>query len=329
MRTMTTVLLSACTMCALGQVQHAARADTNQPGQVPPPPVPPQQNPPQTPPPIPTDTPAGPSSNSPGDPTGTTPTNPDNQAPGAPTTPPTTPSDPGTTSPAPIATPDTTGTSTTTTTTTITSPEPVTDSGDYSEDSYSYAWSEPALQSGVGVSTILGGGVTGFTDKAMRGTTSDVGALWDLRVTIGSHLPLALDISYLGSATNINGLPTGDKGRLIGTTVEGAVRYNVLPHFVWTPYVFAGAGWQRYDVTQTNVSLSDSGMNSEDNLLEFPMGAGMTYRMGGFVADLRGTFRATTDNNLVLKTPPTATPSTDDFAPMHTWEASAALGYEF
>jgi hypothetical protein len=325
---MTTVLLSVGTMCALGQLQHAARADTNQPGQVPPPQIPPKQVPPQTPPPIPTDTPAGPANNSPGDPTGNAPVKPDPQTPGdVPTSPTTPPSqgDPGTTTPAPIEplppAPDATPTTT--------PPPPITDTTEYSEDVYSYAWSEPALQSGIGVSTILGGGVTGFTDKTMRGTTSDVGGLWDLRVTIGSHLPLALDISYLGSATNINGLPTGNKGRLIGTTVEGALRYNVLPHFTWTPYVFAGAGWQRYDVTQTSVSLSDSGMNSQDNLLEFPMGAGFAYRVGGFVADLRGTFRATTDNNLVLRTPPTATPSSDDFAPMHTWEASAALGYEF
>ena len=332
MRTMTTILLSACTLCAFGQAQHAARADT-QPSQVPPPQVPPQPTPPQPPPPIPTDTPAGPSSNSPGDPTGNAPGNPDNPTPGdvpdpnrVPNqTPPQTPaptSDPDTTSPAPVATPDTTP---------VVTPVPVTDADDayYGNDRFSYAWSEPMLQSGIGVSTILGGGVTGFTDSTMRSTTSDIGGLWDLRVTIGSHLPLALDISYLGSATNINGLPSGDKGTLIGTTVEGALRYNLMPHFVWTPYVFAGAGWQRYDVTQASVNLSDSGMNSQDNLLEFPLGAGIAYRMGGFVADLRGTFRATTEADLVLRNPTTLTPTSNDFAPMHTWEASAALGYEF
>jgi hypothetical protein len=198
-------------------------------------------------------------------------------------------------------------------------------------EGYGYAsWSEPALRSGIGVSTILGGGVTGFTDKMMRNTTSNVGGLWDLRVTIGSHLPLALDLSYVGSATNINGLPSGNRGTLIGTAAEAALRWNMLPHFVWTPYVFAGVGWQRYDVTQTSVSLTDSGMNDHDNLLEFPLGVGMAYRMAGFVFDVRGTFRATTDQNLVLRTlPTTITPTSDNFAPMHTWEASAALGYEF
>lgn len=330
MRHMTKILLSVATVCALGQAQHAARADTNQPGQVPPPQVPPVQNPPQDTPPIPTDTPAGPSSNSPGDPTGTPPSTPDTPDTSAQPT-----ESPGTTSPVPNppagpVTPDTTSSTTTTTTTTTTGP--ASDSGSMDEGyGYGYStWSEPALRSGIGVSTILGGGVTGFTDKTMRNTTSNIGGLWDLRVTIGSHLPLALDLSYVGSATNINGLPAGNRGTLIGTTAEGALRWNMLPHFAWTPYVFGGVGWQRYDVTQTHVSLTDSGMNDHDNLLEFPLGAGMAYRMAGLVFDVRGTFRATTDQNLVLRTlPTTLTPTSDNFAPMHTWEASAALGYEF
>jgi hypothetical protein len=194
-------------------------------------------------------------------------------------------------------------------------------------DPYSYAWREEGLQSGIGVSATLGGGVVGFTEETMRDTTSSVGGLWDLRVTIGSHIPLGLDISYLGSATNVDGLPTGESGTLIGTTLEGALRFNMLPHYAWNPYIFAGVGWQRYDVTEANVSLSDAGMNDQDDLLEFPMGLGLAYRMGGLVADLRGTFRATTDEDLVLENP--TSPTSDDFARLHTWQASAAIGYEF
>jgi hypothetical protein len=69
-------------------------------------------------------------------------------------------------------------------------------------------------------------------------------------------------------------------------------------------------------------------MADSDDLVEFPIGTGVAYRRHGFVADLRGTFRATTEENLVLTNP--AQSNTDNtFAPMHTWEASAALGYEF
>jgi hypothetical protein len=33
---------------------------------------------------------------------------------------------------------------------------------------------------------------------------------------------------------------------------EGALRWNILPHYTWNPYVFVGAGWQRYDITDAN-----------------------------------------------------------------------------
>jgi len=194
---------------------------------------------------------------------------------------------------------------------------------------YGYAWSDPWLSSGIGISTVLGGGITGFTENAVRNRTASVGGLWDLRVTIGSHVPLGFDVSYVGTATDINsGLLPGQSATLIGTAFEGALRYNVLSHCTWNPYIFVGIGWQHYDVTQTNVTLALNGMNDSDDLLEFPMGAGLSYRMGGFVADIRGVFRATSDDNLILKNP-AVFPTSNDFARMHSWEASAAVGYEF
>jgi hypothetical protein len=196
---------------------------------------------------------------------------------------------------------------------------------------YSYEWHEPQLRSGIGISTTLGGGVTQFTNGTMRGTASDLGGLWGLHVTLGSHLPLALDVAYVGSATHLSGLPTGRQGTLIGSAAEGTLRWNVLPHFGWTPYVFGGVGWQRYDVTETNVSLSDSGMNDHDNLLNFPMGLGFAWRSrGGLVADVHGTYRYTMYQDLVLKSGvPITDSSHSDFIKMNTWEASAAVGYEF
>jgi hypothetical protein len=193
-------------------------------------------------------------------------------------------------------------------------------------DPYSYAWKDDSVQSGVGVSATVGGGVTGFTDKTMRDNTSSVGGLWDFRATIGSRVPIGLDVSYVGTAADIHPLISAQSGTLVGTTVEAALRYNILPHNTLNPYIFAGMGWQHYDVTSANFTLSDAGIASSDDLLEFPMGAGVQYRVAGFLADVRGTFRATTDNNLVLTAPGFAT---SNFASMHTWEASAALGYEF
>ena len=310
MRSTTKVLLTACATVALAHAPGAAFADQpnpnppSDPNANPTPPMPPDPN-------APTATPATPDANPPVTPDST---------------------------PPPIAEPAPTTTTTTTTTTIDTTVAPstpvVTDTAadeGYGDARYSYAWSDDLMRSRIGVSAIIGGGVAGFTDRTMREVTSNVGGLWDFRLTLGSHVPLALELGYTGTATNLKGLPA-QNGTLIGTTAEAALRYNVLPHFAWTPYVFGGVGWQRYDVTSANVTLSDSGMNDHDNLLEFPLGAGLAYRMAGFVFDLRGTFRAATDQNLVLKASipnNTIAPTSSDFAPMHTWEASAALGYEF
>lgn len=189
-----------------------------------------------------------------------------------------------------------------------------------------YSWKDSRLQSEIGVSTILGGGITGFTDQTMRdATTRNVGGLWDLRVTIGSHTPLALDVGYVGTAADVNALAGAQSGTLVGSTFEGAVRYNILPHGSWNPYAFVGMGWQRYDITGADFTLSDAGMRDSDNSIVFPMGAGVSYRdRSGLVLDLRGTFRANTEQGLVLESI-----GSDSYAPMHSWEASAAAGYEF
>jgi len=327
MRELTKILLSACTVCALGQVQHTARADTT-PDQVPPAQDPPAADPAETPPTTTTSSQPSGTTDTPSDsPSTTSPQpNPPPNPPAEPTEPtgePTPTTQPPTT-PTPAPPPPATATQTTTPTTTTYGP-----SGEAAPDEYSYAWSEPALQSGVGVSVLVGGGATGFTEKALRNITSDVGGLWDVRLTIGSHVPLGVDVSYVGSAIGINNLPTGDTGTLIGTAFEGALRWNILPHHIWTPYVFGGVGWQRYDVTGlSDVSRASVGMNKHDNLLEFPMGGGLSYRMNHFVFDLRGAFRYTMHNDLVLTTFPPP-PGGSSFAKAHSWEGSAAIGYEF
>ena len=66
-------------------------------------------------------------------------------------------------------------------------------------------------------------------------------------------------------------------------------------------------------------------MNGFDNNVVFPMGAGVAYRVpSGFVADIHGTFRAATSPDLVLQSV-----GSSNYADMHTWEASGAIGYEF
>jgi hypothetical protein len=190
---------------------------------------------------------------------------------------------------------------------------------------YSYAWRDPYLASGIGIGFSVGGGLTAFTDRQMRETTtSAVGGLWDARATIGTHIPIGVDIGYLGTAANINTIAGAPNGTLIGTTIEAALRYNILPHYRLDPYVFAGAGWQRYDVRDMQFARSDTGMASHDNVAVYPVGAGLAFRdRSGLTFDARGTFRAASDSTLLIDS------ATGAYAHLHSWEASAALGYEF
>lgn len=196
---------------------------------------------------------------------------------------------------------------------------------DPAESESNSIWNEPRLSTGFGLGIAVGGGVTGFTDQTMRDSmSSQVGGLWDVRATIGSHVPIGIDVSYLGEASNVKTLAGTPNGTLVGTTAEAALRYNILPHMAWNPYVFAGVGWQNFQITSMTQATADTGMRSSDNDIEFPMGAGISYRDDtGFLVDLRGTFRAAPNSTLVQDQ------RTGDFASAHSWEASAAIGYEF
>jgi hypothetical protein len=183
--------------------------------------------------------------------------------------------------------------------------------------------------SGIGMQLMLGGGVTQFTDRTLRDTTSPVGGLWDLRGSIGTRVPLGLEVAYIGSAAQIRSLFGPSTATMIGTTLETDLRLNLMPHYVIDPYAFAGFGWTRYSIDEETFTLAATGIANHDDLMEVPLGAGISYRWAGIVADMRGTFRATQGSNLVLAESSTRTTMTGSFAPMHSWDATLALGYEF
>jgi hypothetical protein len=189
---------------------------------------------------------------------------------------------------------------------------------------YSYAWAEPRMASLIGVGFTLGGGVNGFTDSDVRDAVdTDVGGVWAARATIGTHIPIGLDISYTGSSQNLHPLGVDTSAELIGTNVEGALRWNILPHYAVNPYIFAGMGWQRYDVNDADFSLSDAGIDDSEDLVVFPMGAGVSYRdLSGVTLEARGTFRAAGSSELIET-------NTGQDGDLHSWEASGNVGYEF
>lgn len=181
--------------------------------------------------------------------------------------------------------------------------------------------------SGIGVQVSLGAGVTQFTDQTVRNTTS-AGGLWSLRAGVGTHVPLGLEVAYIGTAMQIRSLYGNPTSPLIGTTFEADLRLNLLPHYMIDPYVFGGIGATRYTLDESQFSLATTGVANHDDLMEIPLGAGVAYRWAGLVADMRGTFRAAEGSQLVQAENANRQPVTG-FAPMHSWDATLAIGYEF
>ncbi|KAB2898081.1 MAG: porin family protein [Kofleriaceae bacterium] len=176
------------------------------------------------------------------------------------------------------------------------------------------------LLSRIGLALTVGGGVSGFTNEEMR-DTADVGGTWDVRAAFGTRSPIALEAGYVGSAQAIDAIGLDTDAVLVGTALEGLARVNLLPEQRINPYFFGGAAWRRYDLTNADTNTSD--VVETDNLLEIPVGAGVSYRIAGFVADLRGSFRIATEEDLIR------TDVGEESPKLHTWSASAKLGYEF
>lgn len=199
---------------------------------------------------------------------------------------------------------------------------------DYREQITEVVTGTPQPESGFGVSVNVGGGVSGFSDSAMRAVTNDAGGAWTARVSLGTRSLIGLDVAYIGTATDINRFDTlnnNDNARLIGTDVEAAVRLNLMPKEAWTPYAFAGAGWQHYSITNEDNTrgLTAVGLSDNDNIAVFPLGGGLSYRdPSGLNVDVRGAYRFAQDSDIIRD-------SNGNRANLGTWEASGSLGFEF
>lgn len=180
-----------------------------------------------------------------------------------------------------------------------------------------------------GISLSLGAGLQDFTDSSMTSTT-DPGGVWDVRGVIGTRTPVALEAAYVGTAQGIDARFGEDTtATLVGTGLEGAVRLNLIPLEDFTPYAFAGLGWKRYDVVGADFRTADTGIRDEDDLLEIPMGGGLSFRNQGFVADARFTYRAAAGEDLVITDDSAPDEANPDKAGMDTWGVSGRVGWEF
>lgn len=175
----------------------------------------------------------------------------------------------------------------------------------------------------LGFSLTAGGGVEGFTGDSARAATTD-GGNWDVRASIGTRSFLTFEASYIGSAQAIDALGLDNNAVLVSNGVQGNLRLNLLDRTGVQPFLYAGAAWRRYDVTNTDLNTSD--ISDTDDVLEIPMGVGVAYKYRGFLLDARGEFRAATNEDLM---PSLTSIDPGDKASLHRYGVSANLGYEF
>jgi hypothetical protein len=174
------------------------------------------------------------------------------------------------------------------------------------------------LYTPYGIGVTLGGGVENFTNTTANDAT-DLAGSWGVRLELGTHMPVAFEAGYVGTAQTIQGFLGTQDTTLIGTTVEGALKFNVPTGTAFRPFGFVGAGWRRYDLSDSTFAVSNVGIADSDDLVVIPLGAGIRYDYRGIDADVRFTFRPTIGEDLITE------PGRDSAA-LHTWAVGASIG---
>lgn len=170
-------------------------------------------------------------------------------------------------------------------------------------------------------SITAGGGIEDFAGETMR-DTSGTNGLWSLQAAVGVQRYLAVEAGYTGTAAQINAPIGNTEATLVGSSVDAIGRVTPIPGSDLQPYAFLGAGWRHYDVVGESFTTSDAGMSDSDDLLQLPVGAGLSYRRGGIIGDARFTYRPTLGEDTVLE-------PDGDYATMDSWGVTAGVGYQF
>jgi len=166
---------------------------------------------------------------------------------------------------------------------------------------------------------LVGGGVQDFTRSSIRDMTG-TGGYWNARLLFGSRRIVGFEAAYIGSAQSIDALGLSSNATLVSNGAEGALRLNmpiVNRGSLMEPFVFGGAGWSHYHIA--NSSTNASSVNSNDDILEVPYGAGFAMGYRGFMADARFTYRSTFYNDLLKTTG----------GRLDNWSAGGQVGFEF
>jgi hypothetical protein len=165
----------------------------------------------------------------------------------------------------------------------------------------------------AGISVEAGGGVGGFIDNRISSVTSAQGQ-WTARMIFGTRSHFGGEAAYVGSAQGVNTVGISPNATLLGNGTEGAFRLNVLTG-MFQPYAIAGLGWMHYSLGPATLTTSDVQQNGD--VVTFPLGLGMAWRMDGLVLDSRLSFHPATTSALIRDTN------------LSTWDLQARAGFEF
>ena len=190
------------------------------------------------------------------------------------------------------------------------------------------AMEEPAVErpwyDRIGYGLSLGGGVDDFVGSEARDFTN-VGGSWNLRFTAGTKSYLALEGSYIGSAQSINVLGLDTNAVLVGNGHPGCVAYQRRGNYVVQPFVYGGAAWRNYSLSNTVINTSDVTDNA--NEFEVPLGIGFAGYIHGFMADVRGEYRFAWGDELVPRIGLGDSGSID--TSLDRWGVTGNIGMEF
>jgi hypothetical protein len=152
---------------------------------------------------------------------------------------------------------------------------------------------------------------------------TDLGGSWDIRAVIGSKMPVALELAYVGQAQGLDVTGLDNDSILLGNGGEGVLRLQ-LPQYVVRPYVLGGVGWLHYSLSNTGNTVS--AMAESDDVLTVPLGLGFTLAAAwGGTLDVRGTFKLAYYEDLMSD----IYSGTGLEANLHTWGVQATFGWEF
>jgi outer membrane protein OmpA-like peptidoglycan-associated protein len=170
----------------------------------------------------------------------------------------------------------------------------------------------------VGLGVTAGGGVIGFNDKLAR-TLADTGGSWEFRLTLGTRLPIGLDLAYVGSSQDLTVPGLSSNAFLLGNGAEADLRLQ-WPGTMVRPFVFGGVGWTHYDVQRATAT---GGLRDSDNVGMVPVGVGLALGLpNGPVLEIRATERFAFDDDLFR-----GMGATDNG--LDNWNVTGRIGAEF